>query len=327
MKHLRKKGCFVFVVAALAAAFWQGTPLFSQGTGTQIDLTISLESTRVPEYFPIPFTIGVTNHGTSQIAVCPYEVGKPSYSVPYVKIENPLALPPKQFIGGSFEIVRETLRPGSTLLLRGYIQDYVRHLGPGTYNFAYTLQWSCPDDSKGEFSIKSNGRFAFTVTSADSATLQQYISQQVTELKDTVEFAKALNIARGIALIDSPEVVPALGTLIHQGFIAEAVDATTRLPDAEAVNVLAVVAGSSNDSRVVRDAIKRLEERRGSLPSSVINVLLTSGSKWLQVPGIEYVGRNKRVEFSDQIKSLLDSAEVDVRHAAQAALDELQTPK
>ena len=157
--------------------------------------------------------------------------------------------------------------------------------------------------------------------------MQRYISQRVTELEETVEFAKALNIARGIALIDSPEVVPALETLIHQGFTAEAVDATTRLPDAEAVNVLAVVAGSSNDSRVVRDAIKSIEERRGSLPSGVINVLLTSGSKWLQIPCIEYVGRNKRVEFSDQIQSLLNSAEMDVRHAAQATLHELETPK
>jgi hypothetical protein len=244
-----------------------------------------------------------------------------------VKIEGPLATPPKQFIGGTIQINRETLTPGSIILLQGYIQDYVRHLGTGTYDIPYSVLWACPNDSNGKLSVQSNGQFAFTVTSADSAALQRYISERVADLKRTVDFAKALDIARAVALIDSPDVVPALGTLVQQGFIAEAVDSSTRLPDSDAIKVLAEVAASSNDAQVVSDAIRRLEERHGSLPFNVIRLLLGSQSKWLQMVGIEYVGRNKRSEFIAQIQTLADSTDGDVQRTAQEAMKELKMPR
>ena len=325
MKQLGKKRDLALGIALLALGLLKPMPSLSQGENTPIKLAVSLQATSVPEYFPISFAISVTNSGANQISICPYAVGRVSGRVPYVKIEGPLATPPRQLIGGSIQIDRETLEPGSTILLQGYVQDYVRHLRPGTYNIPYSVIWACPNDVNGKLSAR--GQFAFTVTSADSAALQRYISEQVADLKRTVEFPKAMDLARAIALVDSPEVVPALGTLVQQGFIAEAVDASTRLPDRDAVKVLTDVAASSNDPQVVSDALTGLEERHGSLPLNVIRLLLGSQSKWLRIVGIEYVGRNKRTEFLHEIQSLSGSNEIDVRQAAEKTMYELQTPK
>jgi len=127
-----------------------------------------------------------------------------------------------------------------------------------------------------------------------------------------------------IALIDDRTVLPALMILIDRGYEVEALQAGEKLPDSEALQIMAAVAGSSRNPPVVRKAIEEIEKRGSALPARNVRTLLDSNDKWLQIEALGYVERSGRQEFLKDVATLAQSSDHDVSAAAERARNKLK---
>ena len=112
--------------------------------------------------------------------------------------------------------------------------------------------------------------------------------------------------------------------LIDRGYEVEALQAGEKLPDSEALQIMAAVAGSSRNPPVVRKAIEEIEKRGSALPARNVRTLLDSNDKWLQIEALGYVERSGRQEFLKDVATLAQSSDHDVSAAAERARNKLK---
>src|SRR5260370_29424876 len=111
--------------------------------------------------------------------------------------------------------------------------------------------------------------------------------------------------------------------LIDRGYEVEALQAGEKLPDSEALQIMAAVAGSSRNPPVVRKAIEEIEKRGSALPARNVRTLLDSNDKWLQIEALGYVERSGRQEFLKDVATLAQSSDHYVSPAAERAKTKL----
>src|SRR5260370_40183063 len=92
-----------------------------------------------------------------------------------------------------------------------------------------------------------------------------------------------------IALIEDRTVVTALMILIDRGYEVEALQAGEKLPDSEALQIMAAVAGSSRNPPVVRKAIEEIEKRGSARPTRNVRKILDAKDQGVQIEALGYV--------------------------------------
>ncbi len=312
----------MFGLLLVSTSLFSAAP--SRGQDDALSLKVSLGAKSVPEHLPVELDLVVHNRTDRELQIFPYDIARLPRVIASISFQSPLVAthPIPSFVATGVPDV--IVKPDGSLSIRGYLQDYLRHLGPGNYSIPYDVRWkySSVDGGGGARAgqiLKASGTLVFEVTRSDSETLQHYLLERRRILELSTDAEARDRAAREIAYVDDPIVAPTLISMKNSAFESEVLDASRHLDNPAATQVLVAIASSSQDPGIVRDAIRQLQDRGQPLPDDSLRKLLNSSNKWLQIDAIEYAGTSHRQGFAAEISQLTQSQDSDVRSAAQVA--------
>ena len=311
---------FIFISSGLLIM-----ALCTQAQPSKIDVSLVIEGGSFPEHFPIPFKVEIANNTSHNVELSPYNIGDLPNTVLAIDFESASVLPK-----GSPGLVETgapnvTIQPDKTIILTDYLQDYLQDLKPGKYEIPWHLRWEYVErgGAAAKQIVAFRGMLDFTVTNADPAQLNSYISRKLEVVQSSTDPEAKKQAAIDLSLISDPAVVPALLSLKSLGYEFEVLNAARRLPKAAASHVLIAVATESQNPGNVREALDEMQRRGVQLPGESLSTLLSSENKWIVIEAIEYAARAHRREFLISIEKLADANDADVRAAAKNASGKL----